>query len=285
MEVGVKVYAGIRKDAFPRAVLIDAEMGWERGLAIGRLACIWAESQSLKITHASGAIIASWGHIPDDSASKFFDVACATKVHFFERLDDGSYRIVGGAKEIARVEDYVAKKRAAGRRGAAARWNGKNGKQHGKRMAKEKMADAMANGWPSLNTCDENVAQNLDTREPRTPTPGASVWGAYAGAYFARYGVAPIRDVKANSVCANLVKRLGLDAAISVARFYVNHNDSFYVRKSHDIGLCLSDAPGLHTQMVNGQTVTAATAAVKDRQQSNLEAARGAMEILEGRKK
>lgn len=152
------------------------------------------------------------------------------------------------------------------------------------------------------NTCSDSVRPNSRTRvrtKPNAlalyntktskifddePTPGSQVWAAYQGSYFARYAVAPVRNAKTNRNCCDLVKRLGLGPAIDVVRFYLSHQGSFYVQKSHALGLCLADCESLHTQMMNGKTVTAATAAVKERQQTNLDAARGALEILEAQR-
>lgn len=144
----------------------------------------------------------------------------------------------------------------------------------------------------TLTLYDENIATAQETSSTNLPVPasgpepfevesriadpkrGTDVWAAYAGAYLARYGVQPVRNAKTNRQCQELVKRLGGDGACAVARFYLTHNRDFYVAKSHDIGLCLSDAESLHTQMMRGSRVTRTQAAMTDRTQNNIEVAR-----------
>lgn len=81
------------------------------------------------------------------------------------------------------------------------------------------------------------------------------IWDAYHQAMMDRYKHAPIRNAKVNRNISDLGKRLGADA-IEVVRFYVSHNDSFYLKKAHDIGLCLKDAEALHTQWSRGVAIT-----------------------------
>lgn len=137
---------------------------------------------------------------------------------------------------------------------------------------------------PSVTSASEQISPSVTKRKRKPkaePIGGPSVWEAYASAYLGRYGRSPVRNVKTNSQCKQLVERLGLDAACAVIKFYVSHNDAFYVRKLHPIGLCLQDCEGIHTQMLTGRNITGATAHVKDRQQANIEAAKEAMRILE----
>jgi hypothetical protein len=41
-----------------------------------------------------------------------------------------------------------------------------------------------------------------------------------------------------------------------VAAFYVKHEDAFYVRKAHPIGLLLSDAQKLRMEWITGRTTS-----------------------------
>lgn len=86
--------------------------------------------------------------------------------------------------------------------------------------------------------------------------PGVAVWDAYAEAYRIRYRVAPIRNAKVNSQLAQLVKRVGKDAAPHIATFYVEHNLTFYVSRGHPVDILLRDAETLHTQWANGSHTT-----------------------------
>lgn len=94
------------------------------------------------------------------------------------------------------------------------------------------------------------------------------IWESYAAAYSKRWRKDPVRNAKVNSNVAQLALRLGEDA-IGVVEFFVLHNDAFYVKKTHDIGLCLSDAETLHTQWVRGRAITGTDVKQFEKQQQN----------------
>lgn len=81
------------------------------------------------------------------------------------------------------------------------------------------------------------------------------VWESYAAAYQERYKTDPARNATVNGQISKLAERLGKDA-IEVIEFYVFHNESFYVRKMHPVGMCLQDAEGLLTQWKKGRAIT-----------------------------
>jgi hypothetical protein len=81
------------------------------------------------------------------------------------------------------------------------------------------------------------------------------IWDAYEFAYEKRWKQKPVRNAKVNRNISDLGKRLGFDA-VSVVDFFVNHNKSYYVERTHDISLCLKDAETLHTQWKRGQAIT-----------------------------
>jgi hypothetical protein len=90
----------------------------------------------------------------------------------------------------------------------------------------------------------------------KKPTDGSLIWSAYSASYLARYRVEPKRNQTTNSQCAQLAKRLGPKDGVNVVRFYLTHNNSWYVQHSHTIGLCLKDAEALYTQMLTDNRVT-----------------------------
>ncbi len=81
-------------------------------------------------------------------------------------------------------------------------------------------------------------------------------WTLYAVSYEKRYGVAPVRNAKVNSLLKQLVARLGADDAAAVAAFYVGHDLALYVRGRHPVELLLRDAEGLRTQWATGKKST-----------------------------
>lgn len=116
-------------------------------------------------------------------------------------------------------------------------------------------------------------------------TKPGDVWQAYKSQYFARYHIQPVSNATVMGQCKNLIDRVGQDAAIPVVRFYLTHNDQWYVKKMHPMGLCLSDAESLHTQMMSGKQMTQSAAQMTDRSQTTMEAARGAIERLKGNRR
>lgn len=83
-------------------------------------------------------------------------------------------------------------------------------------------------------------------------------WAAFAAAFEQRYGTRPVRNASVSAKVKQFVQRIGHDESPLVAAFYVERvNDSFVVRKVHDVGLLLSGAEGYRTQWAAGSVVTA----------------------------
>lgn len=89
---------------------------------------------------------------------------------------------------------------------------------------------------------------------------GIATWEAYRSAYSRRYGEPPIRNASVNAKIAQFVNRVGADEAPLVAEFFLTHNDAFYVKSMHGVGLMLRDAEKLRTEWVTGRKVTGAVA-------------------------
>lgn len=96
--------------------------------------------------------------------------------------------------------------------------------------------------------------------EPPKPKPNTEanrkVWDAYRQEYQKRYKVEPVRNAKTNSAVASFVKRIGEQEAAEVVRFFVWHNDAYYLKSTHSIGLALKDAESLRTQWLKGRAIT-----------------------------
>lgn len=90
-------------------------------------------------------------------------------------------------------------------------------------------------------------------------TPGTMVWESYAKAYEARYGAAPPRNERTNALCAQLVKRLGTEAAPEVAAFYVDHPKPYYAGRGHPLSALIADAETLHTEWTTGRLTQTGT--------------------------
>lgn len=117
------------------------------------------------------------------------------------------------------------------------------------------------------------VGVGVGEQPSQRPTPdprNAAAWLAFSDAYAKRYGVAPVRNASVNTCIANLVKRLG-DEAAPVAAFYLTHNDSFYIKKQHSAKQLLADCEGLRTQWKRGRKVTGLEARSAEQKDSVLE--------------
>lgn len=98
-----------------------------------------------------------------------------------------------------------------------------------------------------------------------------AIWLAYATAYQARYGAAPVRNAKVNRQVVDLWKRLGSESA-AVADYFVSINDAYLVRNCHDLGSLLAKCEAYRTQWATGQQMNATTAQQIERKQANLSA-------------
>jgi len=77
--------------------------------------------------------------------------------------------------------------------------------------------------------------------------------------------VEPVRNAKANALCARLVDRLGGDDAPHVAAWFVRSNRGLYVVAKHALDLLIRDAEGLRTEWATGNGVTDTQARQADR--------------------
>jgi hypothetical protein len=102
-------------------------------------------------------------------------------------------------------------------------------------------------------------------------TPGSKIWEAYSKAFESRYQVSPVRNAKTNSQCTQLAQRLGEDA-LEVVKFYLSHNDTWYVKRQHDLGSMLQAAESMHSQWQRGQQVTTLSARSVERTQNTFDA-------------
>jgi hypothetical protein len=96
------------------------------------------------------------------------------------------------------------------------------------------------------------------------------IWESYRESYFQRYKVEPVRNASVNAKISQLGKRVG-DDALEIVKFYLQHNDGFYLKNLHSIGLCLKDCESLHTQWKRGRAITGSTIKSFEKDQSTRE--------------
>ena len=111
-------------------------------------------------------------------------------------------------------------------------------------LIKERNKEIKKEGSPARS---KNSTSNADKELNR------EIWDAYKTGYQKRYKVEPVRNASVNAKISQLAKRLGADA-VGVIIFYTEHNNQFYSKHMHAIGLCLKDAEALHTQWKTGRS-------------------------------
>lgn len=132
--------------------------------------------------------------------------------------------------------------------------------------------DSFATRTAATQTSPSLARRQRSAQNPATSADDtASAWTAYARAFERRYGVPPIRNAKVNGQFAQLAKRLPHADIASVVEFYLGHNDAFYVRSAHPVGLLLRDAEKLHMEWLRGRKITSQDAKEAERIESNLE--------------
>lgn len=101
----------------------------------------------------------------------------------------------------------------------------------------------------------------------KSPSATALSWRAYKAAYETRYGEPPTWNAKTAGQLRSFVNRVPAADAALVAAFYLTHNDAFYVKAMHPVGLLLRDAEKLRTEWATGRRMLGATARDVERMQ------------------
>jgi hypothetical protein len=120
---------------------------------------------------------------------------------------------------------------------------------------------------PSTHPSKAKNKKDLSVKKEKKQTAGSKVFEAYSIAYRERYGTDPTRNEKVNSICKQIVGRLGASEAPEVARWYVGSNNSYYVQRGHSLAILLADCEKLRTEWATGRRTTQTRA----RQQDQLE--------------
>lgn len=84
----------------------------------------------------------------------------------------------------------------------------------------------------------DELAQKRDSLTQAGKSLNVETWESYRAAYVARYRTEPLRNAMVNGQIANVVKQAGKRAP-EVAKFYLRHNDPYFVRERHPVGALL----------------------------------------------
>ena len=107
----------------------------------------------------------------------------------------------------------------------------------GKGLDPERLVDAIL-----------DAIEDVPKKKTKKVTAGSQVWDAYADAFHRRHAVEPLRNAKINGMLKALVERIGAQEAVHVARFYVEHPNTFYANRMHAVELLLRDCESLYVQ-------------------------------------
>lgn len=122
---------------------------------------------------------------------------------------------------------------------------------------------------PRGRVSSEESHQSLRRGKPggraQPATAGMEAWEHYCGAYRTRYGVAPIRNARVNSMLARLSTVLPQEELGGIIEHYCRHQGALYVRAKHPVNLLLRDAEALRTEWATGRMVTDTEAREADR--------------------
>lgn len=263
----------IRDDAWPRIRAFAAKMGWPERAALGMVVMLWRESQALGLHEGTREQILFWCHAfhETEHCDELLAALSDPCVRLISPRKNSNYEIHGNKGDIRKVE-AIRKQRVEA---ANKRWKTEKRKSP-RRCEPQSKSNAFA--MPILNYT-ENEKTAADSGEsaprllpveivPREPV-GSDVWSAYRAAYFAAYGVEPVRNAKANTLCKQLVQRLGGDGAVSVVKFFLTHRQAYYVTRLHPLSACVADAEALHTQMLANHRVSSSDAREADKNQAN----------------
>lgn len=136
-----------------------------------------------------------------------------------------------------------------------------------KKYTKEKeQRNITAGGKKSPPLSPKKAGPTEAQKEARQKT-----WELYTHAFFERYKTEPTRNATVNAQMSKFVDRVPLTEAPYIAEFYVWHNDRFYIRSAHSIGILLKDAEKLRTEWATGKRITETSARNLERTQNNFD--------------
>lgn len=178
----------IKSDAFERAELIDAELNWPRGLAIGRIAKLWARSQSGNgIRIAKRRLILDWANIEPQYADQFIELCCSISensyIHFLESKEEDTFLIVGNEVQLTKIDMFKKRAASGGRAKAKSASSSASSRQQAVLQADDKQCLQSAPSLPSSSSSSSSYsyAEFSSYKEecPRSapPIPDESIVG------------------------------------------------------------------------------------------------------------
>lgn len=148
-----------------------------------------------------------------------------------------------------------------------------------------------------MNKLDEiiellkSIDQKLSSKPRKTrvqkidiDSPVNILWEAYRKAYLGKWTVEPARNAMINGMLANISKRVPQDIAPKLVQFYLDQNDSWYLREMHHIRCLAKDCEMLLTRMRSHLVITNSKALEMEKISTNAAQSKEFLERKYGRR-
>lgn len=103
---------------------------------------------------------------------------------------------------------------------------------------------------------DDQPNKTKKAKKEKPIGKSVAVINAYREAFYERYQSDPIIDASVRRQACTLVDRVGQELAENVVRFYLTHNDRWYLKKAHEFKFCLADCKKLCLEMEKNCYIT-----------------------------
>lgn len=181
-------------------------------------------------------------------------------IHAIQAVEQKLDQVLKAVNQVGSHSETARKLSEAGKKSAAARkakfGSAKPGAAQAAVETKPVLDQGVMQLFEQVREGVQETALGKKALDKQERTPGGMVWKTYSVAYRNRHKVDPIRNVKVNAHCKQLVAQVGVEMAISVVGYFVDRDDAFYVNAKHPLGLCVLDLQKLCTEMQTDTVVT-----------------------------
>jgi len=110
------------------------------------------------------------------------------------------------------------------------------------------------------------TGKKSEPKKKKGPTVNSKIFRIYAEAYNHRYNCYPPTGAREFSLIKQMVTRIGEEEASRIVKFYVWQNDAFFLKKGHDLAICLANLTSLVNRIKTGKIITDRNAKAMERQ-------------------
>lgn len=251
----------VEEEAFARIGKLAGYMGVSDREAGGTVLMLWRDSQDVLAIEGTHEDIVDWARLYglDEIAVERW-LRALVRARFISPTNDGKYRIHGNDVQIEGRVNRM-KKGVKGADAIKRKWRLLQAvpKQSRSTLDPQQFraiqGSSIQGSSEQFSSMQNSAGQECSRGASRADSPGSVVWASYSEAYSKRYGTEPVRNAKANSLCKQLVQRLGADDAPLVAAFYLGHSNQYYVQQGHALPPLIRDAEKLRTEWATGNVI------------------------------